>query len=527
MKSLNNIKIKENYDKILKYFLFFLLFAQGLTIFLFNLFQTERYLFFDNALAIRHGIEMWRNGLFLDGYNYFSTMEIDNAAFFAVPLFFLTNNLGLSLAIVHLLLYILCVYLIYSIFKNGGYDTKYGLVAAFLLFTPYVIAGLDWGNMLFVTVGQYEFRVMVMLSVTNLLLMALNNKTEAKSFIPLHIFNILLCFWTTLSCGNYVILMILLPFCLFYIFMNCISDKVVINKQVIWILVSSVLVCVIALMIRNHTVGETGRASLPLLTADTFSANLLNCITGFFMLFGGLTQDPYTPIFSSKGMLQILKFVITVIYLVVTFIKLKKLKPTDYLPYMFIFVALVNWAVMTLSVTRYGAVIYEYRYHIVWAAMLILVAVASLEAIKYVRLQKITLLVIIVIAIIINYGGFNIMTSEITGHDFEKEIIEFANEEDLNTIYVYNMPNEASTIRVLDIEKSCMSVTYVVDHVYTSTDNYYEDYSSYYVYDERHLFICPRDCFEPLPEDIKSCYTEVGMIEDSCVFIGSMNPWLQ
>lgn len=71
-----------------------------------------------------------------------------------------------------------------------------------------------------------------------------------------------------------------------------------------------------------------------------------------------------------------------------------------------------------------------------------------------------------------------------------------------------------------------LRVTYVVDHVYVSTDNYYEDYSKFYAYDETHLFVCTRECFDPLPDDIKNCYTEQGMVENYCLFVSNENPWL-
>ncbi|MBQ7766463.1 MAG: hypothetical protein IJ397_06455 [Lachnospiraceae bacterium] len=526
MKSLKKFNIKENRDNILKYGLLVLLFAQCLAIFLFNLLQTEDYLFLDNALAIRHGVEMWRNGLFLDGYHYYSTMEIDNAAFFAVPLYFLTGNLGLSLGIIHVILYVICAFLIYSVFKNAGYDTKYGFLATFLLFTPFVIQGLDWGNMLFITVGQYQFRVMVMLSMTNLMLMAMNHKAEKKKFIPIFVFHLLLCIWTTLSCGNYVLLMIVFPFCLFYIFTLCISEKAELNKTALIILASSVLVCIVTFIIRNQLIGETSRESLPLLTADTFTANLLNCVTGFFMLFGGLTQEPDVAIFSMKGILKIIKFVLILGCLLITWMKFKKIKRNDYLHYMFAFVALVNLMVMLLAVTRYGADIYEYRYHIVWGAMLLPVAVASLDAITYPRLRKVVLAVVVCMVAFINIGGFDKIPEETHGTDYVRGIIDVAEQENLDTIYVYNMLDEAAAIRALDLDKSCMSVTYVIDHVYTSTDNFYTDYSMYYTYDEKHLFVCSQECFEPLPEDIKACYTQIGELGENCLFVGTENPWL-
>lgn len=526
MVHLKDLKFAGKYDNYLKYFLFVLIAVQGLAIFLLNMFQTETYLFFDNAVAIRHGVEMWRNGLFLDNYNYFSTMEIDNAGFFAVPLYFLTGNWGLSLGIIHTLLYTACVYLIYSIFKNGGYDIKYGLCAVFLLFTPYVVGGLDWANMLFVTVGQYEFRIMVMLSVINLLLIALNKTASRIKFIILLSINALLCFWTSLSCGNYVILMILLPLILFFIYLNCITEKLEISKAALLVLGSSVLSGAIGLFLRTAQIGETSRGTLPLLTADTFSANLLNCITGFFMLFGGLTQEPYTPIFTFKGVLRIIKFILTCVCLVLVLKKLRKCKKNDYLPCMFVFVALVNLAVMILCVTRYGAVIYEYRYHIIWGALLLIVAAASFDSIVHARLKNMVFLGVLFMAIMINVGGFNGIFQKTTATDFEREIISFADENNLDTIYLYDMSSQAATIRVLDIDKSCMSVVYVDGKVYPKTDNFYEDYSTHYDYDDKHLFVCTPESFELLPDEIKNCYSDEIVLDAGYVYIGSKNPWL-
>ena len=78
-----------------------------------------------------------------------------------------------------------------------------------------------------------------------------------------------------------MLLMIVLPICLFFIYINAISDKLKINKYAVLVLVSSIVFCLVALMIRDKEIGETSRANLALLTADTFTANLLNCITGF------------------------------------------------------------------------------------------------------------------------------------------------------------------------------------------------------------------------------------------------------
>lgn len=513
-------------EKVIDSILLFFIIAQGLAIFLINLLQTNNFLFSDNTLAIRHGIEIWRKGIFLENFNYYSTLEIDNAAFFAIPLYFLTGNLGLSLAIVHVVLYILTIYLTCSIFKNGSYDTKYGYLAGFFLFTPYVIGGLDWGNMLFVTVGQYEFRIIVMLSVVNLLLIALSRKENFKKHILLWMFNIVTIFWTTLSCGNYVLLMIILPFCLFFVYINAIEDKLEINKYALWILISSVISCLIALVIRSSTIGETSRGNLFLQTADSFSENIMSCITGFFMLFGGLTVGDVTLIFSRQGIVKILKFIFICGCLILTYLKLKKLNQNDYLHYMFIFVALVNLAVMILSITWYGADIYEYRYHIIWGAMLLIVTAASFDSIKYVYLKRLICIAAVGLSVLINIGGFDSIFDKTDALAMEKETIKVANENDVDVIYFYNMPQEAAAIRVLDYDKKCMSVSYVIDHVFASTENYFEEYALQYDYEGEHLFVCDPNLLDTIPEEIMGVYKQIGTLNGLNLYIGSENPWI-
>lgn len=527
MVRLNKFSLKEKYDDILKYILFLLIILQGLFIFLINFLQTDAFLFFDNATAIRHGIEMWRKGIFLEGYHYFSTMEIDNAAFFAVPLYFLTNHLGLSLGIVHVLLYALCVYLIYSLFKNGEYDTKYGLVGALFLFSPYVISGLDWGNMMFVTVGQYEFRVMVMISLANLMVQVLNNKTSGKQFVFFLIFNIVLCFWTSLSCGNYVLLMIILPFIIFYIFYVCNADKLVIDKYAVLVLGTAFASCVAGWLLRSNFIGETSRNSLPLLTADTFSINLQYCITGFFMLFGALDQEPNIDIFSPKGILKIFKIVFILTCMVLVIAKFKKLKKKDSFMYMFIFVAIVNLMVMIFTFTRYGAMIFEYRYHIIWGAMFLLAAIASIDVIEAIILKRAVFLGMIFMCFVINYGAFNGVFIKPLATIHDKQVIEVAKEQSIDTIYVYDMPDDAATIRVLDFDLNCMSVVLQDGVVKAKTDNYFIDYSREYDYSDRHLFICRPDSFELLPDYIKSNYKKIKELQIGWVFIGDINPWLE
>lgn len=245
------------------------------------------------------------------------------------------------------------------------------------------------------------------------------------------------------------------------------------------------------------------------------------------MLFGVLTGGEATLIFSKQGIIRILKFIFICGCLVLTAFKLKKCKKSDYLHIMFVFVALVNLAVMVLSITWYGAEIYEYRYHMIWSSMLLIVTVASLDCLKYVYLKRMVTIVAMGVAILINIGGFDSVFTKTNTLKFEKEIIEIANEKELDTIYFYSMPQEAAAVRVLDYDKNCMSVTYIDDYVLPATENYFENYYEHYDFNGETLFVCDPSYLYAIPKEIMNVYTQIGNLNGVNLYIGSENPWIE
>ena len=153
-----------------------LILFQFLSIIFINFTKSYSFLNLDSSLAIRHSIEMWKNGIFLQDYNYFSTIENDNAAFLGAPIYIITHNLNLALGIAHILTYTFCIWILHDIFKNLEVSREYFLIAVFLLFTPYSLGQLAWSNMFFLSVGQYEFRILVLLLLLDLMLLCDSQK---------------------------------------------------------------------------------------------------------------------------------------------------------------------------------------------------------------------------------------------------------------------------------------------------------------------------------------------------------------
>lgn len=125
--------------------LLMLLIVQLSMLVLANIIKVTDCLNHDASTAICHGVEIWRNwDLFLPDFVSSSTLELDCASFFAAPLYLVSGNLGLSLALIHI-----C---------TGGF-----LLAALLLFTPHRQGELQYINMLFFSADQYEIRLICLL----------------------------------------------------------------------------------------------------------------------------------------------------------------------------------------------------------------------------------------------------------------------------------------------------------------------------------------------------------------------------
>ena len=73
---------------------------------------------YDFALSFRHGMEIWKNGLFLKDFVYYSSLETDTVTFFASLLYLLTGNFSAALAAAHLAGYAAITLLLWDISRK-------------------------------------------------------------------------------------------------------------------------------------------------------------------------------------------------------------------------------------------------------------------------------------------------------------------------------------------------------------------------------------------------------------------------
>ena len=137
--------------------MFLLSIAQSLLMVSFSYSKAYGILNLDSSLAICHASKIWKNGIYLKDFNFYSSsLGIDCINFFAAGIYNLTAYLGFAMALCHRTAYLFTALLFYGINKQL-HGTKEQFFVILLYFTPYSVEMLDWALMLSFSARQYRF----------------------------------------------------------------------------------------------------------------------------------------------------------------------------------------------------------------------------------------------------------------------------------------------------------------------------------------------------------------------------------
>lgn len=103
-------------------------------------------------------------------------------AFFFMPIYLLTDNLGLAMTLGQMVSYGIIVALLWDIFLYLKATKEQFLLAVLLVFTPYSLDVLDYAYLLFISVGYWTYRVIAMLLLFDLLLMCKQSRISRWKF---------------------------------------------------------------------------------------------------------------------------------------------------------------------------------------------------------------------------------------------------------------------------------------------------------------------------------------------------------
>lgn len=527
MKETKTIKFYISYaklDTIIRYlFLAIMVFQLGSTIAM-NL-RVNQWLDYDSSLAIRHCVEMWKQRtIFLRDFNYFSTLETDSAAFFAIPLYFLVGDMGVALSICHALLYFAFAFVLVDLFRTMGRGINSAFLTQILIFTPYTFRQLDWTNMMFFAAGQYEFRVLSMLLVLDAYENAQHEARAWKRNLVLAV-SLVVNFWTALSCGNYLLLMVCLPCVIVFAAKGIKKDGFHFDIRELIVLVTVIAVNAAGWFVHNACVGQSFNNNKMLISAYSFTENLHNAVTGAFLIMGGLKYSDSISIFSKTGVIAVCKFLLMLAMFAFLLYRLVKKQGKRELTWIAILVFLVNFGALCVMNTQGGWPIFEYRYHILWIVMLFASLGEVCDIYRDMPYGRCGMVLLAVLLLLFNVDGtIGILRTPATTSTAE-EILDVADEMGYESIYLLDQINEAHQIRALDMDKYCLDI-------YKSGDVYVADLGDFYIsYGkvddvQANLMIADAEAYEQLEEEYKAAYTYVRTLDNGlCVYRAEYSPW--
>ncbi len=177
----------------------------------YNLFHMADMVDCDLAKLMSHVVEMARNHtLFVPGWSYGTTGEMDCSALMALPLYLLTGNIYLSFALSNIVNISLWMFVLYKLCQCMGLSANVQRMVMAFVFTAYDLGMLEYTNMLFIGGGQYTYKALIPLMVIVLLQLPEKERRSAAG-IGLMIVCGILVFITGLSSSLYVFACGILP----------------------------------------------------------------------------------------------------------------------------------------------------------------------------------------------------------------------------------------------------------------------------------------------------------------------------
>lgn len=524
---MNKLKHKLNDYALMPFF--FIAILQIILITIVNFTRSEKFLDYDSALALRHAIEIWKNGsIVLPNYNLTSCLELDCVSFWGAPIYMKTGDLSLAYGIVHFILLAIITVQVFGIFKKSKMKPEYGAVALVLILTPYSLGQLDYANMLFFSAGQYSFRAVLVLLTINIFL---TEKIKSADFIINSILYFIFITITTLSVGVYVPMMIISPFAVYLFFNALVNQKLNLRDFRIYFIAASMLYTLIIIYYRAKCMGVNIGTTSTLISGFNAIENILRSINSIFLLLGGISLVGI-PVATRGGLLCVAKIVFTIALICIPAytIKKKQLIKNSSLIFIAVSFILCHFFILSISDSPYQAGHFESRYHLFWIIVLFITCAYCLKfflSLQNKAFKAFFILSLYAFIFLANAGMYNrIRCFENPKYDESCSILETAAEQDCGTILL-QLPEcsseKAHIIRALDDDKICFDID--SQNVFAGTLDFYNGSADGSKLDGRSIFFTDDKTFSKLPKYIKNRYTKIGSYEKTAYYVTDNNPW--
>lgn len=338
----------------------------------------------DTGRLYQHMAAIWEAGtVFVPGWTYPTTMELDCALLLALPFYGLTKNTVVAFGCATLVILALWILLLCALARRINRQFSAHIVApvlCLLVLIPYSTANLYYWNMMFLNGSQYAFKVMIPLLLLYLLLEPHPQTPSRKSWFLLGLYLAGL-FLTTLSSGIYVAAMGIAPL-LLVTFLRWLYGKIRLTPYTALCAFGSVAATLLGLGAAHHMGISIAGGQMLLNSFSTMADNAANCVVGFFRLFGAVTRSQ-TPITRLSGMAQAFCWCLSAAMLFCAWKVFHRAMhgplTASHLPELYLAApALWNFFFLLMLDTHYGDPYFEVRYHLMGGVPLLILLVLQI-----------------------------------------------------------------------------------------------------------------------------------------------------
>ncbi|MCR4685626.1 MAG: hypothetical protein K5649_09180 [Lachnospiraceae bacterium] len=500
-----------------------------------NLFCCKSWIDHDASMLYSHTIHMWEQGRFvIPFYSEETFLHIDTSCLFAVPLYGLTKNIFLSYGISNILFVIITIIVIADIVRHMNVSRAYCYAAILLYLIPYRMGMLQYTTMMFFECSFYNVCVLVPLLAIDLFFYA---GEEVKSIRYKVLFAVYVFFTalTAFSRGTYTLLIALLPVVL------CYALEVILSEDGLKHITRSKVILVCATFISYFAGLGLGKITgfMPKVTGYTLVLphdiiyNFINVIWGHFSIFiGHDTPD----VLSAAGIKTLILFAFSVFTLIIIIFNLKfafrKDAFSNHLRYLTV-IYIWNFCVLGLTDCTGSDYAFPERYLFPgFVAILISLPImlTCMEKIERKLLRQVLYLAIGVLTLCtIGVADINIPESfAVNAEELQgiREVITYAREQGLDTVFFLNDDNAGLIARSLDPTLKVVSIEAHEDGTYElrARENYMCAHDRAFYSDANLLAVTwnaqPEDV---LSEYMRSSYQFAGDVEDYHLYLSGEN----
>lgn len=428
----------------------------------FNLSDIRNSLDSDFANTIYHFREVIRNGtLDLKGWNHTTSMELDAAFLFALPIYYIVHNIFLAVGISNLIYVFLYIVVVVGIFKHINVNRKYILITLCLILTPYSFGMLEYFNMMFYGGSCYALKTLApLLCIWLLLLFEKQSNTRREKWgkaIVLCMYLFFL-FITSYSTGIYVMLCGITPICCYILFDIWKSGrwKGRYNRRQAGVILGSFIVFIAGYLLHEKFYGLVSRTTLRLTKIENYAINFRACVRGIFDVFGATVSEDIQAL-SVYGIWYCLKMAFVALLVVVWLYNLRflfqKHENVNIKEFLAI-LPLFNFLILLVADSRYTTNPHiEYRYYLIGAIPMILLLGIQVDAWSkaFNAFQKNIISIIWIAALLILMIGNN---KSVLAHwdrtSYAVELCDYFNTLDVESVFFVDDPDTSNICKGID-----------------------------------------------------------------------------